>query len=680
MARSSSDSSAEQLSGGLFGDRPINASSPGQLDVTFAKFVKQERLNGRSLFEGFETLRAVTYSSSAGFIRDLFGALKEIEVIFGSDVSIKGDLARLSAAQQAGVEAIKDEFGRAGKKLAEMLKEDRLRLFYAQYTIHRKVFILEGNDQRRVIIGSANMSSAAFNGLQSEHVVVFDEDPAMYEVALSIYDGLIADCAPIPAEIFHQAGAVEIDQLPTFHKILKTKEAFVVEPAKIGTPGATPSSSDPAAFVLKTEDYRRNFAAALPPMIGKAVAITVDHIRKAREQQRQNTLIKGIESREIPRLEVDPERGEVRFRGSALDLEPADAEVASDAKLLDDFMQGYRSLFSGRVDELVQDYNAFMAWLLAAPFVCMARNAALQHDYNVFRYPVCGVLYGKSNAGKTDLVKILMRLMFGQPWWLVPRDFTMTNFHALCEKGGSFPIVVDDISTDKFREPAVQIIKNDFRGGVYPVLVLSTNQDVRAVQSEVIKRAVVVHAEASTPVAISSKNNPITRISKQMSSALYRRYLGRMLEEWPGFMSAFHAHDPQRDSTHEAPDLVMLSSAVLRKTLGDALGEVPSWCAPVDINILGAMNGRKIKDRMRSQWEYKRNSFEVVRNANRVIMTVGDQMDRNDFRKDLPSHVIDDVRQDKIIMYLDKAEEFFEIRFSDRGRLTGFVRRILRRS
>jgi hypothetical protein len=143
---------------------------------------------------------------------------------------------------------------------------------------------------------------------------------------------------------------------------------------------------------------------------------------------------------------------------------------------------------------------------------------------------------------------------------------------------------------------------------MFPVVVLSTNQDVRAVQSEVIKRAVVVHAEASTPVAMSSKNNLITRIGKQFSTALYRRYLSRMLEEWPTFMSGFHGHDPA-GSTHEAPDLVMLSSTVLRRTIAEALGEVPPWCTPVDINLLGAMSGRKIKDRMRSQWRYKRNSF-----------------------------------------------------------------------
>jgi len=86
---------------------------------------------------------------------------------------------------------------------------------------------------------------------------------------------------------------------------------------------------------------------------------------------------------EIPRLEVDPERGEVRLGASALDLVPAASDVAADAKLLDDFMHGYHSLFSGRVDELVQDYNAFTAWLLATPFMCLARDAALQHDHKV---------------------------------------------------------------------------------------------------------------------------------------------------------------------------------------------------------------------------------------------------------------------------------------------------------
>jgi hypothetical protein len=150
-----------------------------------------------------------------------------------------------------------------------------------------------------------------------------------------------------------------------------------------------------------------------------------------------------------------------------------------------------------------------------------------------------------------------------------------------------------------------------------------------------------------------------------------------MLKQWPGFVNRFYVRDSSGDGTSEAPDLVMLSSSVLRNVLGEALGDSPEWCAPVDINILGAMNGRKIKDRMRAQWEYKRKSFDVVRRTNRLVMTINDQMDRNDFRKDIPSHVIDDVRQDKVIMWLEEAEAFFGIPFSSPSRLKGLVKRIL---
>src|SRR5260370_675293 len=58
-------------SGLLFEGRAVTPSHR-ELDVTFASFLRQETMTWRELFEGFETLRAVTYSTSASFIRDLF--------------------------------------------------------------------------------------------------------------------------------------------------------------------------------------------------------------------------------------------------------------------------------------------------------------------------------------------------------------------------------------------------------------------------------------------------------------------------------------------------------------------------------------------------------------------------------------------------------------------------------
>jgi hypothetical protein len=572
------------------------------------------------------------------------------------------------------VEAIRGEFGRAGKQLAELLEQKRLRLLYARYTVHRKMFILEGNGRRRVILGSANLSLSAFGGLQGEHPIVFDDDPAMYERALLIYEDLLKDSDPIPPNVLQKTGNVEIDELPAFQKIVHTRDAFVLEPGKIGTPGSTVSDSDPSVCVIKTEDYKRHFMNALPPMVGKPVLLTADHIRKVNEQLRQSKLMRSVEKREIPNLEADPERGEVRLSGKTLDLFPPDAEVIADARALDEFMRGYQLYFQGKVAELVQDYNAFMTWLFAAPFICLARRAALQNDLNLLRYPACGVLYGKSNAGKTDLTRVLLRAMFGQEWWLDVKDFNSTNFYAAAERGGSFPIVVDDISTDKFRDPAKPLIKRDRQNGLFPVLVLSTNQDVRAVEPDVLKRAVVVHADASTPIAMSSANNFVARVNRKLGTALYRRILGRMLASWPKFMNEFHEQAITEDPAERgSADLIGLSSSTLRAVLGEAIGSIPDWCEPVDVRTLISMNGRKIKDRMRTHWEYQRRSFEVARNTNRLIWTISDVRDRNDFRKDLPGHVFCDVTQDKLILWLDKAEEYFGIDFSRRSGLRGLL-------
>lgn len=674
MSRTADADGRGKESGALFDTGAAPTATLRELDVTFAKFLKHERLRGTDLFAGFETMRAVTYSSSAGFIRDLFGNLREIEVIFGSDVSVTGDIARLMAAQQAGLEAIRGEFGRAGKQLAELLEQKRLRLLYARYTVHRKMFILEGNGRRRVILGSANLSLSAFGGLQGEHPVVFDDDPGMYERALLIYEELLKDSDPILPNVLQKTGVLEIDELPAFQKIVHTRDAFVLEPSKLGTPGSTVSDADPSVCVIKTEDYKRHFINALPPMVGKPVLLTTDHVRKVREQWRQNKLIRSVERREIPHLEADPERGEVRLNGKNLDLFPPDPDVIADAQALDEFMRGYQLYFQGKVTELVQDYNAFMTWLFAAPFICLARTAAFQNDLNLLRYPACGVLYGKSNAGKTDLTRVLLRAMFGQECWLDVKDFNSTNFYAAAERGGSFPIVVDDISTDKFRDPAKPLIKRDRQIGLFPVLVLSTNQDVRAVEPDVLKRAVVVHADASTPIAMSAANNFVARVNRKLGTALYRRILGRMLAAWPKFMSEFHEQATAEDPAESGgADLIGLSSSTLRAVLGEAIGSIPDWCEAVDVRTLISMNGRKIKDRMRTHWEYQRRSFEVARNTNRLIWTIGDVRDRNDFRKDLPSHVFCDATQDKVILWLDRAEEYFGIEFSRRSGLRGLL-------
>ncbi len=65
MSRTADAEGRGKESGALFDTGAALTATLRELDVTFAKFLKHERLRGIDLFAGFETMRAVTYSSSA---------------------------------------------------------------------------------------------------------------------------------------------------------------------------------------------------------------------------------------------------------------------------------------------------------------------------------------------------------------------------------------------------------------------------------------------------------------------------------------------------------------------------------------------------------------------------------------------------------------------------------------
>lgn len=59
--------------------------SGGPLDVVRMEFVEAETLRWEDLFSGFDSLRAITYSSAIGFVYQLVDMFEDVEVIFGSE-------------------------------------------------------------------------------------------------------------------------------------------------------------------------------------------------------------------------------------------------------------------------------------------------------------------------------------------------------------------------------------------------------------------------------------------------------------------------------------------------------------------------------------------------------------------------------------------------------------------
>lgn len=143
-----------------------------KLEVINATFNKFETLDYSELFEGFNQMYAITFSTGIDFMYKLLEKFNYAEVIFGNEKVIPSGLKTIMAVQGTLPVYIAEKFKKSNK-IGEMIENETLNLYVArEFKSHEKIYILKAKDGRtRVITGSANMSSNAFNGFQREDII-----------------------------------------------------------------------------------------------------------------------------------------------------------------------------------------------------------------------------------------------------------------------------------------------------------------------------------------------------------------------------------------------------------------------------------------------------------------------------------------------------------------------------
>lgn len=82
------------------------------IDVVKMDFVEAESMTWQELFDGFDTLNAITYSSGIGFIYQLLDKFDDAEIIFGCDDVISYSLQEIMAYQSKTIESLKSTAGK----------------------------------------------------------------------------------------------------------------------------------------------------------------------------------------------------------------------------------------------------------------------------------------------------------------------------------------------------------------------------------------------------------------------------------------------------------------------------------------------------------------------------------------------------------------------------------------
>lgn len=296
---------------------------------------------------------------------------------------------------------------------------------------------------------------------------------------------------------------------------------------------------------------------------------------------------------------------------------------------------------------------------------CM-RDMAVRYNQNTLPYPVFGLVYGQSKAGKTSFLETLLKMMIGQKTKISAPDFTRSSIDSLKQTVHGAPIIVDDLTNTRFNQHAIETIKNDDFGIAehltnYPAVVISANEDVKAVAPEVIRRTVICRVQAGLTNTEVMSSNIVRTVQREIGTAFYREYLRRMLEIVPELLELM-----KNDEQDSAPDILKASSQILMDIFKEyGPEELPKYIRTLSLEdyFSEKVTGSYAIKTIRDAWKTSRNSFEIYPRTNELCYNAGATYEADRILKELPETLEVRKSRDCLMMNLEEAQNFFGISF-----------------
>ena len=562
--------SPSRVSGGSDHQPAFELDDGTGLRVVRASFSGESKFSW-DLFEGYDSLRVLTYSASTNAIIRMLDnySFETFECVFGYEGTLR-EIRSILAFQKvvvgdtrAAIMGLKDE---RHIRILEKVHAGQAHFRVLRKSIaHAKLYLLSGRDgRRRVVIGSANLSEQAFSGNQSETLVVFDNDEAAWTHYTRMFDEIrnsASNEVPLPEERITDA-EIEVSDTP----IMSEGGTVVIEaPTTSESEWSSPVQVERVEKVAAVLGPR--LSGALPAVRNGKQTITPEIKREISRAR----LVKSAEEADSRYLSLDRVNHTALLSGEPFSLEWDGSLVKGDSQLLMDFFKNYEGAFEGNVARLQRDYFTLMAWLYFSPFLCDLRSLALLQDSDVIRYPSFAIVFGKSNCGKTSLVDTLMTSMFGFAHTLDKRSFTTAQLRGLQHGYKRFPVVFDDIGRTAFTRHGRDMIKDELQPAVseYPGFILSMNAEPQSFPDEIVKRSMMVYTTTALPAHAEELRQRlqgrVQEIRRGLTGHVYRRYLAEVMS--------------RIDAERLPDDWLALSSEVLADILAEAAaGAPPAWC------------------------------------------------------------------------------------------------------
>ena len=646
-----------------------DGTSGNKIRIVNAQYISSELIRGKELFDGFDEMYAITYSSGIQFMSNLLDQFEYVEIIFGCEGLVDDGLAAVMAVQAKIIEKLTKNNNY--KKICEKVDEGNLHLFVSRaIKSHEKVFCLKAKDGRvRVITGSANMSASAFHGVQRENIVCFNEMRA-YEEYKGWYEAFREECADnfnLPALLCTREDPSfledNIEEIPVV-QTLEKRQMLVLEAADSNT-------DEEYEIVADVRGLEKEFKPIIPKpqkQEGK-ILFTAEQVHVFKSKLRTFQEDKKIRKKRTPKLHIDYELQRMDFNGEICNLNPDPTKVTNDINCLFNLLNGLE-IFRGKAEDAQNEYYAFFNWYFSSIFAPYLRYVACKNDGTVRSFPTLGIVYGDSDGGKSTFLQLLTKLMCGTK---IPlnrsSDFTATNIENLRIACEGVPIVIDDLDRNQFRAHADKIIKDDEWGIAdhlinYPAIVISTNK-LPSLEDALSKRAIGCRISIKIDKQLSITNaKHINQCIKNVTNSLFCEYVRRMFPKIAEMVEHL-----KNDAETIAPDLFAVSSDVLLEIFKEFYHKaLPKYVRRLtrEDYFGDRVVGKNAITKIVAAWETEPSQFRIDKKKNRLIYSYpegGNLYELKYICDELPASLNARCQSKSLQMDLDAASDFFGIKF-----------------
>lgn len=642
------------------------------LNVVKAVYADTVETNWEELFDGFDRLYAITFSSGIEFVNKVINKFSYAEVIFGCEKIIATDIAAIMSVQIDSVQRLAKS--KSAGNLANRLDDGSLQLYVSRDTkSHEKIFILESADHKRVrvITGSANMSASAFCGIQRENIVCFDDEAAFshYKVLFETFKETCSDNVSYKAVVntMNQEDYLKenIKEVPVFQSIEKQKLIFLEQ--------AQPEDEVEYEIVADVKKMQELVKPIIPkmPVQANRIVVAAEPMRVFTKRYTEVRRVAAEAVKQLPKLHIDYDAGTMTFNDEDIDLNPNLSEVAKNIKSIQKFFSGM-DYFYGDVEQAKKDYFKYMTWYLATPFMAYLRYFASRNNYDTKLFPMYGVIYGDSNGGKTTFIKFLVKLMCGETVKMnTTEDFTATRIDGLKRVCEGLPLNIDDLAKTQFQNHSERVIKNDEWGISdmlvnYPAVSITSNK-ITSLTKDLSKRAIICRIGAKIDNERGAKNSKrVNESMSELTTAFYGEYVRRMLVCIDEMTTEMREN---ANGKEYFPDIFHASSSVIADIFEACGIDLPDYVRILYYNdYMGDESiGRAAIEKIELAWQADPSKFRVDKKQNRLIYAYpqdGPWYELKYIADELPNSLEAEISGgNQLIMNYEQAQELFGIKF-----------------